>query len=45
MELRSVMIAKAAPPSDRITIGCVVFNNGCWTYCEQFFNADDTGFF
>jgi len=21
------MIAKAAPPSDRITIGCVIFNN------------------
>ena len=29
MELRSVMIAKAAPQSDRITIGCVNFNNGC----------------
>jgi hypothetical protein len=25
MEFGSVMIAKAAPPSDRITIGCVNF--------------------
>jgi len=44
MEFRSVMIAKAAPPSDLITIGCVIFDNGCRTYCERFFNANDTGF-
>lgn len=44
MEFGSVMIAKAAPPSDRITIGCVIFNNGCRTYYERFSNADGTGF-
>ena len=38
------MIARAAHPSDRITIGCVIFNNGCRTYCERFFGVDDIGF-
>ena len=42
MEFESVMIAKVGPPSDRITIGCVIFNNSCLTNSERFFNADDT---
>lgn len=44
MEFGSVTIAKEAPPSDRITIGCVFSNNGCRAYCERLFNADDTVF-